>query len=404
MAHSSTSTSLLGASLTLLAGGAVAQLIPLLLGPWLTRLYAPDMFGMYHLAAAVMANVAVVACARFEFALPMARGNAEVRALTALCWRLSIGVGAVSLVASLAWAAWVGRSWPLWLAPGVLLLAWLSLATLRATRARRFRPLAWARVVQHGGGALLQVIAGLLATGVHGLIGGAVLAAGAALAILGGVNRVPQAAARMRAVARRYRDFPLLNTPHAFLGALQDTLAITLVAASQGAAAAGAWGLALRYLKAPATLVGSAVSQALYPQLARAGRTHAGRRLVVQAMVLLAAVAAPFVFALWLAAPPVFAWAFGDEWREAGELARALSLYIGLHFIASPLGVVTLAWKAQAWALKLAVVGQALFVIALAVGLATGGLRGAGWAVSVTMLVYFGWYFASLARWPVEGA
>ncbi len=404
MASSPASTSLLGAGLVLLAGGAVAQLIPLLLGPWLTRLYAPDMFGLYHVAAAVMANVAVVAGARFEFALPMARGDAEAHALTALCWRLSIGAGAVSLVASLAWAAWVGRAWPLWLAPGVLLLAWLSLATLSATRAQRFRPLAWARVVQHGGGALLQVIAGLLATGVHGLIGGAVLAAGAALAILGGVSRVPQTAARMRAVARRYRDFPLLNTPHAFLGALQDTLVITLVAASQGAAAAGAWGLALRYLKAPATLVGSAVSQALYPQLARAGRTHAGRRLVVQTMVLLAAVALPFVLALWLVAPPAFAWAFGAEWREAGELARALSLYIGLHFIASPLGVVTLAWKAQAWALKLAVVGQALFVIALAVGLATGGLRGAGWAVSVAMLVYFGWYFASLARWPVEGA
>ena len=60
---------LLRASLTLLAGGALAQALPLLLGPWLTRLYTPGEFGHFHLFAAVAANLAVVACARYEFAL-----------------------------------------------------------------------------------------------------------------------------------------------------------------------------------------------------------------------------------------------------------------------------------------------------------------------------------------------
>ncbi|MFD2452772.1 hypothetical protein [Ideonella paludis] len=63
----------------------------------------------------------------------------------------------------------------------------------------------------------------------------------------------------------------MLNTPHAFAGALQDTVALGLVAAALGPAAAGFWGLTLRYLKAPASLVGGAVSQALYPKLAAAG-------------------------------------------------------------------------------------------------------------------------------------
>ncbi len=80
----------------------------------------------------------------------------------------------------------------------------------------------------------------------------------------------------LAAAARRHRDFPLLNTPHAFLGALQDTLAVALIAAWLGPAAAGFWGLALRYLKAPATLVGGAVSQALYPALAGGGAATRG--------------------------------------------------------------------------------------------------------------------------------
>ena len=59
---------LLRASLTLMAGGALAQALPLLLGPLLTRLYSPAQFGLYHLFMAVAANLAVVACARYEHA------------------------------------------------------------------------------------------------------------------------------------------------------------------------------------------------------------------------------------------------------------------------------------------------------------------------------------------------
>lgn len=403
---------LVHAVLVLLAGGAAAQALPLLLGPWITRLYSPAEYGVYQLFAVVAANLAVVACARYEFALPMARDDAEALALRALCLRLLGASTALCAVGGGAWALASGALWPLWLPVAVAVLGAVSLGTLLATRAERFRGLAWARLLQFGGGAVLQVVAGLVQAGVAGLIIAPTLAALAALKALGapGLPRTPAVSAGhaaedgtdWRGAARRYRDYPLLNTPHAFLGALQDTLAVALVTAQLGPAAAGAWGLALRYLKAPATLVGGAVSQALYPRLAQAGRTIAGRHLVRRAMGLLALLATPLVIGLWWGAPPLFAWAFGPEWREAGELAGALAVYVGGHFVASPLGVVTLAWDAQAWALKLALVGQALFIGALAGGLAWGGLQGAGWAVSAAMALYFGWYFFKLATWPVE--
>jgi len=146
------------------------------------------------------------------------------------------------------------------------------------------------------------------------------------------------------------------------------------------------------------------VSQALYPRLAAAGTPAEGRSAVRRVMLALAAIAAPLVLLLWAAGPWLFELAFGPAWREAGELARALALYIGVHFVASPLAVVTMAWSAQGWALRLALVGQAMFVAALAVGLWLGGLSAAGWCVSLAMAVYFGWYFWRLATWPVEAA
>ena len=51
-------------TLVLVGSGAVAQAIPLALGPLLTRLYTPEQFGHYTLFAAIAVNCSVVACGR----------------------------------------------------------------------------------------------------------------------------------------------------------------------------------------------------------------------------------------------------------------------------------------------------------------------------------------------------
>lgn len=396
------------ATLTLLAGGALAQALPLLLGPWISRLYGPEEFGAYTAFWTVAANLAVVACLRYEFALPLERDEPGARALLALCVRLLLAVGAFSAVLAGAMAAMGRMPHAGWLPIAVLALGASQLATMWANRDERFRTLAASRVLQHGGGAVGQVAMGWGGASVLGLIAAPVAAAAAATCLLarmpGDVARGVWQAVRHPAAGalssawRRHRDFPLLNAPHAFAGALQDTLAVALLAAWSGDAAVGCWGLALRYLKAPATLVGGAVSQALYPKLVSASPAQA-RATVRQVMALLGGAAAVLALLLFAAGPGLFAAVFGERWRLAGELARALSPYIALHFVASPLAVVTMAWRGQAWALRLALVGQAMFLLALALGLKLGGLLGGAWAVSAAMALYFGYYFWRLATW-----
>ena len=396
---------LLRATLTLLAGGALAQALPLLLGPWLTRLYSPDDWGRYAAFAALAANFAVAATARFEYALPLAADETEAAELMALCARVLAGVVAVSALVAVGLAMSGRVAHVLWLPFAVAAFGLVQWLTLWSTRAQRNAALATSRVVQHGGGALLQGAAGAAGLGPVGLVIGPIVSAAAASAGLakpapaGGwaaLWRIPHE--RCLAVARKHRDFPLLNTPHSFVNALSDTATVALLVASTGDAGAGFWGLAMRYLKAPATLVGSAVSQALYPRLANVPAADA-RASVRKVMLALGLIALPLVLLLLVAGPPLFAWAFGPAWREAGELARALAPYIGVHFVASPLAVVTMAWGAQAWALKLALVGQVMFLGALALGLHLGGLIGGAWAVSAATVLYFGWYFWSLATW-----
>ena len=419
-APSRATSGLLRATVTLLMGGALAQLVPLLLGPVLARLFTPQAFGVFTTFSTVAATVAVVACGRYEFALPMARDEDEAAVLLALCAR----IGLLVLVLSVPLAALLNMTGHLplpWLLPlAVAAAGALQLLIMWSNRAQRFRALAISRVLQYGGAALFQVaLGGALwwsarqpagAEAAWALVIAPVLAGVLAALVLvqpapaGGWRALLPARAHpgmqqaMRQVAVKFRDFPLLNTPHAFLGALQDALAVAMLVAFSGHAAAGFWGLGLRYLKAPATLVGSAVSQALYPRLEGAQPADA-QRAVRQIMALLGVVALGLMLVLMVAGPWLFRLVFGAAWQEAGELARALAPYIAVHFVAAPLAVVTMAWKAQRWALLLSIVGQIVFLIALMLGLKFGGLIGGGWAVSGAMSVYFLYFFYKLATW-----
>lgn len=413
-------TSLLRAIATLLMGGALAQLIPLALGPLLARLYTPEAFGAFAAFTTVSATVAVLACARYEFALPMARNAEQARWLLLLCVRILGLVGLASIPVAWVLAQLYDLPQPHWLPLGVCAAGLLQLLVMWNNRAERFRTLAISRVVQYGGAAVLQATLGAWlwwqSRSPAGLDQAWALVIGPITACLlaciplllhrpeGGWVALckplsPSERQHVKQTAHTYRDFPLLNTPHAFLGTLQDALAVALLIAITGQAAAGFWGLALRYLKAPATLVGSAVSQALYPRLT--GTTsEAARRAVRHTMLVLGAVAVVLMVILMVVGPWLFVWMFGAQWHEAGELARALAPYIAVHFVAAPMAVVTMAWQAQRWAFHFAIVGQILFVGALALGLHLGGLQGGAWAVSAVMVLYFGYYFYRLAFWP----
>ncbi|RZI95186.1 MAG: polysaccharide biosynthesis protein, partial [Rubrivivax sp.] len=105
-----TSHSLKRATLTLLAGSALAQAIPLLLGPWIARLYTPAEYGQFSLVWTVASNLAVVGCARYEFALALETGEEGAASLLALCLRMLLAMTAMAIVVGGAWMIWADLS------------------------------------------------------------------------------------------------------------------------------------------------------------------------------------------------------------------------------------------------------------------------------------------------------
>ncbi|MGS0757910.1 polysaccharide biosynthesis protein, partial [Roseateles sp. GG27B] len=138
----------------------------------------------FAIAWALASNLAVVGCARYEFALPLEDDESSASLLMALCGRVLLTLTAVSAVAGLALFYSTGLALT-WLLPLAVLAGgatqWL---TLWASRAQRFQLLAISRVLQYGGGALLQLGFGLLQLGALGLLLGPVLAGLATVLLL----------------------------------------------------------------------------------------------------------------------------------------------------------------------------------------------------------------------------
>lgn len=413
----------------LASAAALSQAIPLLMAPLLTRHFGPAVVGQWALFAALAANLATVANLRYEYAVLLPRRTGEAALLLELALWLAGLMGLLSMALGLGllllprlvplsgrWTALAALD-PALLALGpVVVLAGLQQAmTLWANRLGRFAWIGQARVLQQGGLAAAQALAMVAGWTTAGALVLAQLVSSVlaplwlqcrGLQLRWRRSRTHIAGRRhvrhLRRVAERQRQFPLINSPHAFVNAMQETVVLAVIAAWAGAAAAGYYAMMVRLVKAPASLIGGALSEVLLSTLAadwRAGQSLRPR--LARSLWALAGLALPGMLLLLLIGPPLFAWLLGDEWRVSGELARWFAPYVAAHFIAAPLTVAPMVTGRQAGALGFSLFGNVLYIAALGLGLTLGGSL--AWALGAVSLL-LPLYFAGLLAWIWHGA
>lgn len=410
----------------LASAAAISQAIPLLMAPLLTRQFGAEALGHWALFAALAANLATVANLRYEYAVLLPRRTGQAALLLELCLWIAAGMGLVSVALSLGLlviAPSLGGRWSglsaldpalLALGPVVALLGCQQAMTLWANRQGRFGLIGQSRVLQQGGLAAAQALAMLAGwTTAAALVVAQLLSS--VLAPLWLQMRGPElrwrrsstgAAARrhglhLRRLAVAHRQFPLINSPHAFVNALQETVVLAFITAWSGAEVAGYYAVMVRLVKAPASLVGGALSEVLLSTLAADWRGGCSLRpRLSRSLWALAGLALPGMVLLFITGPDLFAWALGEPWRVSGELARWFAPYVAAHFISAPLTVAPMVTGRQAGALAFSLVGNALYIAVLGVVLAQGGtLRTALAGISLVLPLYF----AALLAWIWHG-
>src|SRR5690554_7302010 len=96
---------LVKSALVLSSGTVLAQAISYLLTPFITRLYSPEDFGIFGIMMRIVAFLAVVGAARYEYAIPLPKKNAHAFHLYRLSLRILVWTVALTLVGGLVF--WV---------------------------------------------------------------------------------------------------------------------------------------------------------------------------------------------------------------------------------------------------------------------------------------------------------
>lgn len=329
-------------------GTVIAQGIPLVAAPILTRIYPPASYGQYALFMLVSYTLSALASLRYEMAILNAKDDEEVLSVLALALGapVVVGIALASTVLCLqhfrATAdAWYDGKHAHMLAPMVVLQSAFQALNYLQLRKRQFRALSIARVARAVVVASTNVsfgLLGFLSTGlIWGAFAGQLMSTGILAAIVLRQGELPFGAFRIEstfAAARRHRDFALFALPADLLSTVSAQL--PLVFFSDGTR--GLFSFTMTILGAPLTFVAGAIHDAFKERASRDFRENGSFAEIftrLTRVLVLLSVAPALV--LLVGGPTLFGFAFGEQWRTAGDFARILSLMFAIKLIVSPL-------------------------------------------------------------------
>lgn len=340
--------------LKLTTGTVIAQALSIGFLPILTRLFTPEDFGLLTLYVALTSVLAAFATLRLEHAIILSRSNIGAAHLLLG----TVGVAAIfALILFVVVAVFGSRiaialgtpelePWLFAVPASVLLISAYQGLRYWSIRRTRFGSVANAAVAK---ALSMNVTATALGVGSSagrsvGLVLGQIAGDLANMLVLLVASRktlqklIPKARLR-RVVAgiKRYRHLvaTLLTTHGA--ASIYSRLPVFGISTLFGSTSLGFFGLAERVTQAPFALIAGSIGD-VYRQRATVAYQQNGRfdALMLATVKRTALIALP-LYALGIAlAPTVFAFVFGESWREAGEYAAILLVGGYFSFVSVP--------------------------------------------------------------------
>lgn len=214
--------------LLMFIGTAIGQMGSVILSPALTRIYSPEQFGVLGIYMMVISVMSLVACLRYELAIPLTRTEEEAANMLGVClislFAVNILIGivlySIDLVPEFLKSSF-GLLWEyrLMVPLGMFAIGIYQIMVSYATHKQNFKIISQTKIYQGYGGPITQIILGLAHTNVWGMITGFVIgqSMGASVLLRKLIPHPKQviklmSAAGIRSMACRFRDFPLISS------------------------------------------------------------------------------------------------------------------------------------------------------------------------------------------------
>ncbi len=369
----------------LVGGTGVAQLIPFLIAPILTRLFTPEEFGVYAFFLASISVLTIVATGKYELAFLIPKEQKSVRSLVAFSSVLAASVSCILFILLFIFGDYFFDFFDLAdystiliyaLPIAVLIISHTNILSGFLVKEKEFAKLSMSRVFKSSGINGGQLILGFSKIYNSGLVIGKVIGEVLNLFyvswLLRKYNLIKGSAfnyADISKEAYKYKKFPFVTAPHAFLNTISSNSPNFLFVSFFSTAVAGFYSLSYRICFAPIQLISNSMYQVYSQNISE--RYNNGLELYKHSLKILWKISffgfIPF-FVLFLFSPYIFGFLFGGDWIAAGEYTQYLIPYLYLVFITSPFSFVPLLYGKQQTAFSVEVVNLILRVTAIWLG------------------------------------
>lgn len=383
-------------ALTLMTGTIIAQSVPILASPLLTRIYSPDAFGLFGTFLAISSILSVMVTGRYELAILLPRKRTDAMTVMALSIVLSVVVSIALLFVFVALHRKIGgmlriqsgAEWLIAVPLAAMLTGVYQSLNYWNNREKQYKRMASNRVIQSSTAALTQLILGVRSIA-GGLITGQMLGIFISNWVLGRAiwksyqdNRRSVSWVRLLALAKKYSAFPKYLIAAHGCNLASSQLPTVLIGAIFNSATAGFYVLTQRVISMPITVVAGAVGDVFRQEASELyARDKQCLRSYLSALKKLIYLSSIPFLAFFFIAPYCFEAIFGKNWRAAGEYAQLLTPMFFLRFVTSPLSVMFVIAQRQRldllWQVCLLILVLSVFFLASAansIGLALTGL------------------------------
>jgi O-antigen/teichoic acid export membrane protein len=338
---------------TVFWGAIVSQIVPIALSPVLSRLYTPEDFGVYAFVISIGACAAAMCASQYNHGIMLEEKNNYAKAMVLLSIAITIAISLVSF--TILWIA----VWGLQIASlqhvkscFILLPIYTIFVGLNSSfsywnnRNKRYAIISKGRIISSATTIIIQIILAFMFTGASSflLLG---LTLGPLFSFIYLYLSTPSLRKKffegyslktLHQLGRKHKKFLLFTSLSDLLNTLLVQLPVFLLKGLVGEQKTGQFAFSNRLLSMPISFVSSSVGE-VFKQRAVDEYTHTGTcsKIFIQTfkgLFFLSVI--PFVL-LFIFAPDIFAFVFGEMWREAGYFTRLMTPMFFFKFTVSPL-------------------------------------------------------------------
>jgi O-antigen/teichoic acid export membrane protein len=344
--------------LTLMTGTTIAQLLPILVSPLLTRMYTPSDFGVYALYISIISIISVIVTLRYEFAIMLPKKREDALSVFCLSLITSFGISFLIFVILVLFNKNIIDllenkkliKWIYFIPLTSFLLGVIQTFNYWFNREKLFKVLSTSKVIQTFANIIPNIAIGLIYKNELGLILGYILGATTSVVYLSykfirDKNvlyelRKNVSWLKIKEQALLYNEYPKFNTLSAFLDTISLQLPSIFVSKTYSSTNLGYFNLTTRTISTPLSVISSSVSQVFFQRISDAYKQNKPLRpIILKTGKYLSLISLFPLVVLLFFGPELFSFVFGANWRIAGEFARILAFSYAIRFVVSPLSI-----------------------------------------------------------------